>query len=87
MKMAVGRLRQLSADERTRMLFEERQLYLMDEAARLEAAKAEGLAEGKAEGKTEGKWETAKRMFLRGFEIETISQLSGLSVEDVEKLK
>jgi hypothetical protein len=31
MKMAVGRLKQLSADERTRMIFEARQLYLMDE--------------------------------------------------------
>ncbi|MDR1650215.1 MAG: hypothetical protein LBR87_00340, partial [Synergistaceae bacterium] len=54
MKMTVGRLKQLSADERTRMLFEARELYLMDEAARREAAVAEGRAEGKAEGRAEG---------------------------------
>jgi hypothetical protein len=31
MKMAVGRLKRLSADERTRMLYEAREMYLMDE--------------------------------------------------------
>jgi hypothetical protein len=30
MKMTVGRLKQLSEDERTRMLYEARQLYLTD---------------------------------------------------------
>ncbi|MDR1472491.1 MAG: Rpn family recombination-promoting nuclease/putative transposase [Synergistaceae bacterium] len=49
MKMTVGRLKTISADERTRMLYEARPLYLMDEAARCNAAVAEGRAEG--EGK------------------------------------
>ncbi|MDR1472638.1 MAG: hypothetical protein LBS75_08950 [Synergistaceae bacterium] len=34
MKMAVGRLKRLSADERARMLCEAREMYLMDEATR-----------------------------------------------------
>jgi hypothetical protein len=34
MKMTVGRLKRLSVDERARMLYEARELYLMDEAAR-----------------------------------------------------
>ncbi|MDR1020929.1 MAG: hypothetical protein LBL73_09230, partial [Synergistaceae bacterium] len=51
MKTTVGRLKQLSADERTRMLYEARELYLMDEAVRRRVAVAEGRAEGKAEGR------------------------------------
>jgi predicted transposase/invertase (TIGR01784 family) len=54
MKMAVGRLKELSADERTRMLHEARELYLMDEATRREAAEAKGRAEGEAKGRAEG---------------------------------
>jgi predicted transposase/invertase (TIGR01784 family) len=98
-KMTVGRLKQLSEDERTRMLFEARQLYLMDEAARRNAAVAEGRAEGKAEGmvegraegraegETKGKLEMVKRMLLGGLEIDVISQISGMSAEEIKNIK
>jgi hypothetical protein len=46
MGMAVGRLKQLSADEATRLRYEARELYLMDEMARNEAAFAEGETKG-----------------------------------------
>jgi predicted transposase/invertase (TIGR01784 family) len=83
MGMAVGRLKQLSADERTRMLFEARQLYLMDEAARRKAA----VAEGRAEGEAKGKLEMVKRMLLGGLEIEVISQISGMPADEIKNLK
>jgi predicted transposase/invertase (TIGR01784 family) len=126
MKMAVSRLKQLSADGRTRRLFEARQLYLMDESARLKAALAEGRAEGEAKGraegeakgwaegeakgraegeakgraegeakgraegeakgKAEGKLEMVKQMLLGGVEIEVISQVSGMSAEEIKNL-
>ncbi|MDR1622640.1 MAG: hypothetical protein LBS00_09725 [Synergistaceae bacterium] len=81
MKMTVGRLKQLSADERTRMPFETRQLYLMDEAARLEAAVA------KTRGRNEGKLEMVKKMLLSGFDIEAIAHISDMSAEEIKKLK
>jgi predicted transposase/invertase (TIGR01784 family) len=88
MKMAVGRLRQLSADERTRLLFEARQLYLMDEAARREEAVAEGEARGeargRAEGRAEGELKMVKQMLLNGLGIEVISQISGMSAEEIK---
>jgi predicted transposase/invertase (TIGR01784 family) len=94
MKMTVGRLKQLSADERAQMLYEARELYLMDEAARREAAvadgraegKAEGRAEGRAEGEAEGKLEMVRRMLLGGLGIELISQVSGMSEAEIECL-
>jgi predicted transposase/invertase (TIGR01784 family) len=82
MKMTVGRLKQLSADERARMLFEARELYLMDEAVRRDTA----VAEGKAEAKAETKLEMAKRMLLKGFAIETISEVSDMSVDEIMAL-
>jgi predicted transposase/invertase (TIGR01784 family) len=94
-KMTVGRLKQLSEDERTRMLSEARELYLMDEAARREMAVAEGeargiakgKAEGRAEGRTEGKLEMVKQMLLSGLDIEAISRISGMSAEEIRDLK
>ena len=44
--------------------------------------KAEGLAEGEAEGKTE----EARRMLEKGIKRETISELTGLSPEEVASL-
>jgi predicted transposase/invertase (TIGR01784 family) len=98
MKMAVGRLKQLSADERTRMLYEARELYLMDETARREAAEAKGRAEGEAKGRAEGeakgrvegeakgKLEFVRKMLERRLDVETISEISGMSADDIKKL-
>jgi predicted transposase/invertase (TIGR01784 family) len=94
-KMAVGRLKQLSADEQARMLFEARELYLMDEAARRAAAVAEGEARGRAEGevkgrakgKAEGKLEMVKQMLQSGFDIEVISRVSGMTAKEINDLK
>jgi predicted transposase/invertase (TIGR01784 family) len=83
MKMTVGRLKQLSADERTRMLYEARQLYLMDEAARRDTA----VAEGRARGRAEGKLEMVRQMLLSGLDIGVISQISGMSAEEIKNLK
>ncbi|MDR1651142.1 MAG: hypothetical protein LBR87_05085, partial [Synergistaceae bacterium] len=85
--------------ERTRMLSEARELYLMDEAARRDAAVAEGEARGRAEGeakgraegetkgKAEGKLEMVKQMLLSGFDIEVISKVSGMPAEEIKNLK
>jgi predicted transposase/invertase (TIGR01784 family) len=66
MGMAVDRLVRLSADERTRMLYEARELYLMDEMARREAAYAEGRAEGEALGVAKGMVEGEARGMAKG---------------------
>lgn len=39
------------------------------------------------EGKIEGKIETAKNMLDRGYDKKEISEITGLSIEDIEKLK
>ena len=60
----------------------------------LDTAKMEGRAEGRIEGRAEGrvegrtaeKIEMAKKMKAMGMAIETISQISGLTAEQIEQL-
>ena len=53
--------------------------------------KEEGLKEGRAEGRAEGakqkSFDIAQRMLENGIDIETISVLTGLTAEDVSRLK
>ncbi len=49
--------------------------------------KAEGKTEGKAEGKTEEKLEIAQNLLAAKADINLISQVTGLSVQEIEKLK
>ena len=50
-------------------------------------AKAESFAEGCSKGKTQTQIETAKRMLSMKMDVDTIAQISGLSVEEIEELK
>ena len=47
----------------------------------------EGKAEGLAEGKAEGKAEMVKAMLKDGVAAETIARYSGLSPEEIDKLR
>ncbi len=51
---------------------------------------AEGLAEGEARGRTEGreegKREMAKNMLVKGFDKNTICEITGLSQEEIQSL-
>lgn len=49
--------------------------------------KQEGIIEGKAEGKVEGKIEVVKNALQLNMDIEQISQLTGLSVNEIKKIK
>jgi len=42
--------------------------------------------EGKAEGKVEGKLEVARQMKLKGMDSNLISEITGLPIDEIEKL-
>ena len=52
--------------------------------------RTEGLEAGRAEGRTEGKkaqaLETARKMKLRGYSIDIISDITGLTPDEIEKI-
>lgn len=83
LKKAMTTLEFLSQDEQTRMEYEARQKYLLDEASRVAGAKAEGVAEGMAKGKVE----VARKLLALGAEIALIAKASGLSEEEIKKLR
>ena len=62
------------------------QLYYAKEKGLAEGRK-EGREEGLAEGKTEERLEIAKKMLEMGLSVEQITEATGLSEEDVLKLK
>ena len=48
---------------------------------------AEGLEEGRAEGRAEGIVEVAKKMLLKGISAELVAEMTGMSLDEVSKLK
>jgi predicted transposase/invertase (TIGR01784 family) len=79
MEKAVGVLKKLSSDERARLLYESREKARRDELARLHGARTEGEAVGLAKGKRE----MAKQMLARGMDIGVVSELTGLSEDEI----
>ena len=69
--------------------------FELDQNTSLANARNEGIAEGEAKGRAEGeekgkhkeKLVTAKKMLELGSDVEFIAQVTGLSVEEIEKLK
>ena len=53
----------------------------------LKEGKEEGIKEGRAEGAKQKSFDIAKRMLEKGIDIETISELTGLTAEEVSMLK
>lgn len=53
----------------------------------LEQGIERGIEQGKAEGKAEGKEEVALNCLKQGMASDVISQITGLTVEEIEKLK
>ena len=47
---------------------------------------AKGRAEGRSEGLAEGKRETAKNMLVKGFDKNTICEITGLTQEQILSL-
>ena len=86
-KNAYDLLQIISRDEKARMLYEARQAEIHDQLTRIQSAQEKGRAEGKAEGKAEEKVALAKKMLLKNMDLHIIAEITGLSVEKIEKLK
>jgi predicted transposase/invertase (TIGR01784 family) len=69
---------ELSEDERTRLLYEEREKARRDDQARYQGALLKGREEGRAE--------MARSLLKSGVPADVIARASGLSAEDVLKL-
>jgi predicted transposase/invertase (TIGR01784 family) len=88
---AVVRLKELSADERTRMLYEAREKEQRDIRAREKGARLDGWKEGEKIGKEIGERRAfitvAQNMLKRGRPVTEIMEDTGLTFEDIERLQ
>ena len=97
-KEAIKQLKEMSADEYERELYEIRERSRLTYNTEMNEARRKGLAEGKAEGKAQGraqgraegkaeeKKEIAKKMKEKGLSIELIQEITNLSLEEIESL-
>ena len=94
-KEAKKEVEYLTGDEEVKRLAELREKWEMDRNSEIGQAKKEGIEEGKAKGKAEGKaegkieekLEIAKNILSKKFKEEDIIAVTGLTKEEVLKLK
>jgi predicted transposase/invertase (TIGR01784 family) len=87
LQKALGVLEEMNFTKEEREGYEDHLKWLRIEFNTLKKAKAEGKAEGMAEGEAKGKLEIAQRMLLENIDINLITKITGLSIEELDKLK
>ena len=81
-KEAKDELLRLSANDKERMKYEDRRAALLDKISALENAEEKGIEKGIEKGKIE----VAKKSLEAGLDINTISNITGLDISEIEKL-
>ena len=83
-------LERLGSFDEIRRYYEYREMAIHDEVTRLKGARAEGIEEGIAKGIAEGRAEVIaeiSRSLLDILDDRTISEKTGLAIEEVAKLR
>lgn len=91
---AIDELEQVSGNEKLRRIAELKEKYIRDEQASIEYAQDEGykhgredgIAEGEAKGEKNKSIEIAKNLLTKQMDIKDIADVTGLSIEEIEKL-
>ncbi|ELC8451423.1 Rpn family recombination-promoting nuclease/putative transposase [Clostridium perfringens] len=90
-KLAKSELYRLSMDSKEREQYNMREKAIYDRISALENAEAKGKREGRVEGKLEGKLESklevVRESLSQGLEVSLISKITGLSEEEILKIK
>jgi predicted transposase/invertase (TIGR01784 family) len=90
-KMAANVLDEISKSEEERIQYENELIFDLDFRSNMhggrEEGRREGLQEGRQEGRQEKGIEIAKNLLKRGIPIEKISEDTGISVEELQKLQ
>jgi predicted transposase/invertase (TIGR01784 family) len=85
-KKAKKVLEEISQDGKERYLAELREKYIMDQKAIEDAGYDKGLNEGISQGQKKKTLEIAKKMKEQGIDIETIKDITDLTIEEITKL-
>ena len=83
---AVRQLRLLNADEEVQQLADAEDWARYDYNSAMSEMMEKGLEAGRAEGLAEGRNELVKKMLEKKIDINLISELTGLTKDEIEKL-
>ena len=86
-KEAIEQLEKMSADEKEREIYEMRERSRLVYNTEMYEARRKGLEEGEKIGELKKSKEIAKRLLEKDVEIEIIEETTGLTKEEIEKLK
>ena len=86
-KKAKEVLEEISKDKRERYLAELREKYILDQKAIEDAGYDKGLKDGMSQGRKERNIEIAKNLLKLNMSIEQIKKVTGLTEEEIKKLK
>ena len=86
-KEAVEQLKEMSADEYERELYEIRERSRMTYNTEMNEARRKGIKEGIKKGEEESKLKIAKKLLEKKMAIIEIAEITGLKEEEIEKLK
>ncbi|MEE0182471.1 MAG: hypothetical protein UEP31_11675, partial [Anaerovoracaceae bacterium] len=84
--MAENIFRDVTLDERAWVEKRSRELAEHTRASEIYQAREEGIAQGEASGRAAEKIEMAKAMKDKGYSTDEISELTGLSSDEIKKL-
>lgn len=85
--MAGELLMSISQDEREWAIFRSRRKFQTDMQSNLATEREEGRAEGRAEGEQNRNISFIKNLTRMGFSLEQITEATGLSLEEVKRLR
>jgi len=83
---AYQKLQVISQDKQKRLEYEAREKAIRDYNQSMFEAKESGRAEGRKEGEAEKATDIAKNLIAFGMSFDNISQMTGLSVGEIEKI-
>ena len=94
-KEAIEQLEEMSADEKEREIYEQREKSRLIYNTEMNAARRKGLEEGKRlgekigekNGKKEKTIEIAKKLLEKNIDIEVIMETTGITKEELESLR
>ena len=87
LRKAMDTLEFLSQDREARYLYEMRQKALHDEVSMIEVSREEGMTKGIQIGEVRGKFEVARKMLAKGILVSEISEITGLTEDEIKQLK
>jgi predicted transposase/invertase (TIGR01784 family) len=80
-------LEHLGSLDEIRRYYEAREMKIHDEITRITEAREEGLTQGITQGITREKSDTARKMLLKNMDERLITEITGLSSEQLQKIK